>query len=204
MKYKEYNDNELLSYVAENNEDANNIIFEKYKPFIVATAKKMYNSCKYNGIEINDLIQEGMLGLNLALTYFSDSKNTSFYTFAKTCIERKMYSLVVSSKRLKHRILNDSLSLESNDKDGIIVNIEEIVGSSEKDPFALIINKEQEKELIEKIKKVLTAFEEQVFMLKINNFDYLEIASLLGKSPKSIDNALQRIKSKVKKICYNY
>lgn len=200
MKYKEYNDNELLSYIAESNEEANNIIFEKYKPFIVSTAKRVYNGCKQSGIDINDLIQEGMLGLNLALTHFSDSKNASFYTFSKTCIERRMISLVIASKRLKHRILNDSLSFEVNDQDGTLINIEEMIGSSEKDPFSVILNKEQEKELIDKIKQQLTSFEEQVFMLKVNNFDYLEISSLLGKSPKSIDNALQRIKGKIKKI----
>ena len=67
MEYKDFNDYELLDYIAEGNEDANNIIIKKYEPLINKIAVKMLSFCKNNGLEKNDLIQEGMIGLNHAI-----------------------------------------------------------------------------------------------------------------------------------------
>ncbi|MDD2181448.1 MAG: sigma-70 family RNA polymerase sigma factor [Bacilli bacterium] len=197
MNYRNYNDNELVSFVEENHEEAQDILFEKYKPFIVSTANKMQKTCKYNGLEINDLIQEGFLGLTNAIIHFNEQKDTSFYTFAKTCIERRMISLIISTKRLKHKILNESLSLDGND-DNDIVGLETFLGDSNSDPENVLIYNEEKSELINNIKNKLTDFEEQVFELKINNFNYREIANILDRTPKAIDNALQRIKTKAK------
>ena len=73
MQYREYNDYELLNYISENNEEANEILFEKYKPLIVNISNKLYKYCKNKGLELNDLIQEGMLGLNLALKNYDQN-----------------------------------------------------------------------------------------------------------------------------------
>ena len=197
MNYRSFNDNELLSYICESNEEANTILFKKYEPLINSLAHKMFKYCKNSGLEVNDLIQEGMLGLNLAINHYDEQKDTTFFTFAKKCIERKMISMIMSTKRLKHKILNESLSLEGNinDSDSIGLNI---ISDSKNDPELVIINNEEEAELINRIKKRLTDFECQVFELKICNFNYKEIAEILDKSPKAIDNALQRIKAKAK------
>lgn len=200
MKYKDYNDNELISYIAEANEEATNILYEKYRPLIIGLANKMYKSGQYQGIEINDLIQEGMLGLNQAIKHFSENKEASFYTFAKTCVERRMLSLLISTKRLKNKILNDSISLDIEVNDGKTINLEEIIGSEKDNPYYCLEAKESEQELLVKINKKLTPMEKQVFDLKVNGFDYQEIAIILNKNSKAIDNALQRIKSKIKKI----
>ena len=200
MNYRDYNDFELLSYVCEKNEEASEVLFEKYKPLITATANRMYYYCKNTGLELNDLIQEGMLGLNLAMSSFSDNKDTSFYTYAKKCIERKIISLVVSSRRLKHKFLNDSLSYESNDEiDGLFV-YEKSLEDNSYNPEEILVNSETEEELLKEANKLLTDFEAEVFELKINGFDYKEIAEILDKEPKSIDNALQRIRVKLKQI----
>lgn len=203
MNYKDYNDNELIYFISEKNEEATEIIYKKYKPLIVGMATKMYQGCKNSGIEINDLIQEGMLGLNQAVNNFSESREVTFFTFAKTCIERKMLTLVISTKRLKHKFLNESVSLDIKDKDGDYVSLEEFFGSNNNDPETVFIDNEIEEELITKIRENLTELEERVFMLKISNFNYVEIASLLDSTPKKIDNTLQRIKLKVKKILEN-
>ncbi len=200
MKYRDYNDNELLSYIAEANEEATEILYKKYQPLIIGYANKMYKGCQGCGIDINDLIQEGMLGLNQAIKNYSEDKNTSFYTFAKTCIERRMLSLVVSSKRQKNKILNESLSLDITVDDGEVLNLEEIIGSDKDEPFQRLLASENEHELLVKIQAQLTDLENKVFLLKINGFDYIEIGTMLGKSPKSIDNALQRIKNKIRKL----
>ena len=117
MNYKDFNDYELVNFVAEGNEDANEIIMEKYRPIVKKFAFKMMNICQNTGLEMSDLEQEGMLGLVHAIETFSDQKDTSFYTYAKTCIERAIISIVISSKRLKHKILNESLSFDSDDLD---------------------------------------------------------------------------------------
>ncbi|NLL44715.1 MAG: sigma-70 family RNA polymerase sigma factor [Mollicutes bacterium] len=198
MNYRDFNDNELLSYICENNEEANTILFKKYEPLINSIARKMYKYCKNTGLELNDLIQEGMLGLNLAINHYDEQKDATFYTFAKKCIERKMLSMIIGAKRLKHKILNESLSLEGNINDSDSIGLEAFISDSKNDPELVIINNEEEAELINRIKKRLTDFECQVFELKICNFNYKEIAEILDKSPKAIDNALQRIKAKAK------
>lgn len=198
MRYKDYNDYELLSFISEADENANEILFEKYRPLIVGIATKMINYCKGTSLEINDLIQEGMLGLNIAINKFSENRETSFYTYAKKCIESKMISLVVSSRRLKHKILNDSVSIEYSSETGEVMNLENILSDERTNPEKQLLSEEQEHELIDKVKKLLTDFEEQVFELKINGFNYKEIGEILDRDAKSIDNALQRIRHKIK------
>ena len=80
----------------------------------------------------------------------------------------------------------------------IVQLVQKLLSDSKADPEVVIISNEDETELITKIKSRLTDFESQVFELKICNFNYKEIAEILDKSPKAVDNALQRIKTKVK------
>ena len=196
MKYRDYNDYELLSYISENNEEANEIIYEKYRPLIESTAKKMLKYCEKSGLDINDLIQEGMIGLHQAITTYKQDNDASFYTYAKMCINRKIISIVVGSKRLKHKILNDSISIETTDEDGNII-YSGILCDETKNPEKLIVFNESESELLNKTYEKLTSFEKEVFDLKKSDFTYKEIAQILDKDPKSIDNAMQRIKQKI-------
>ena len=203
MEYKDYNDYELLNYVSENNDEANEILYNKYLPLIQTTDKKMYKYCSNKGLEINDLIQEGMIALNHAIETFDDTKDTTFYTYAKTCIERRIISEVIATRRLKHKILNESVSLEIANEKGEEVNIENLLGDNSYNPEQIIIDCEINKEFIEQIKAMLTDYEEQVFDLKINNFSYKEIAEILERSPKAVDNAIQRIRIKIREYLNN-
>lgn len=195
MEYKDFNDYELLSYIAEGNEDANNIIIKKYEPLINKIAVKMLPYCKSNGLDKNDLIQEGMIGLNHAIDRYQEQENTLFYTYAKTCIERKIISAVICSNRNKNKILNESISYDDDDK-----SLLNILKDTSLNPEEVIIDIESEERFIEKIKGILTDFEEQVFELLITGLKYKEISEILEKDEKSIDNAIQRIKSKIKKV----
>ena len=200
MNYRDYNDYELLSFISEKNEEASEVLFEKYRPLILATANRMLGYCKNTGLELNDLIQEGMLGLNLAMNSFDEEKDTSFYTYAKMCIERKIISQVVASRRLKHKVLNDSLSLENTDENNSDYVYDKSLTDNSYNPEEILFNGENEKDLVKEVSDILTDFEAQVFELKINGFDYKEIAEILDKDIKAIDNALQRIKVKIKKL----
>lgn len=199
MNYRDYNDNELLSYISENNEDATDILYKKYMPIIKSLAKKMYQYTTRNGIEISDLEQEGLLGLSSAIAEYDESKDVTFYTFAKTCIERKIISAVIATRRLKHKFLNDSLPLEI-ESNGNRISMEELLGDNKENPEEIMIDTENFNELIKKAEAVLTDFEMQVFELRISEFGYKEIAEILDKDYKSVDNALQRIRMKLKKV----
>ena len=195
-KYRDYNDYELLSYIGENNEEASEILYEKYRPLIETTAKKMMKYCENSGLDVNDLIQEGMIGLHKAIVTYKQDTDASFYTYAKMCINRKIISVVVGSKRLKHKILNESISIETTDEDGnIIYGV--MLGDETKNPEKLMVFNESESELLNKTYDKLTSFEKEVFDLKKSDFTYKEIAQILDKEPKSIDNAMQRIKQKI-------
>lgn len=202
MNYRDYNDNELLLYISENNEEASSIMFEKYTPLIITIANKMYKYCPNSGLEISDLIQEGMLGLNSAILSYNEENENVFYTFARKCIERKMISLMVAANRQKHRLLNESLSLNDT-LDNDIFELEEHLGDNSYNPEYRLFEHETEEELINGFKKNLTELEEEVFLLKIGGLNYKEIAEVLDKEPKTIDNALQRIKIKLKKYLNN-
>lgn len=196
MDYRDYNDSELLSYIAENSEEANEIIFKKYEPLIFTTAKRMYNCCKNAGLDLNDLIQEGRLGLNIAINGYKANKDVIFYTYAKTCIERSIINNIKRAKRQKNKILNESISLEFPDDEQY--KIARLFADNRQNPEKQILEYEGEQELINRIRNTLTDFEQEVFELKLAFFNYKEIAKILEKDLKSIDNAIQRIRVKAK------
>lgn len=194
MEYQDLNDYELLSYVSENIEEANDIIMEKYYPLVTSISNKMNKYINNCGVDRVDLIQEGMIGLTNAINSFKDQKDTSFYTYARTCIERSMISFIISVNRKKHQILNESVSY---DNPNLIIDK---VLKDENNPLDIMINDSEIKITEEKIKNKLTTFEDQVFSLMLSGFKYKEIADILDKDSKSIDNAIQRIRTKARAV----
>ena len=194
MEYRDFNDYELVYYVHDGNEDANNILIKKYEPLINKVAIKMLPYCKGNGLELEDLVQEGMIGLNHAIERYKEQEDILFFTYAKKCIERKIISVVVGSNRNKNKVLNESVSYD-NDENQIIKYLQDKNPS----PLEEVVNIEKEEDLLKEFKKNLTDFEKQVFELHISGFKYKEIAEILDRTPKSIDNTIQRIKTKLKK-----
>lgn len=190
------NDYELLSYVSEDG-SANEMIFQKYKPLIVETANKMYVYCKKMGIEVNDLVQEGMVGLSNAINTFSESHETTFYTYASRCINRKIISYIIRLGRLKNKILNESVFLELYDEDQSN-GFGKSLADNSYNPENILINEESKQEILDIIDNNLTEFEKEVINLKINGFKYKEIADMLGKDVKYIDNCIQKIKNKIR------
>ncbi len=195
MNYKNFNDYELLEYIYSCNEDANEILLYKYRPLIVNIAKKMLKYCN-GGVDLNDLIQEGMLGLNDAINSFRDDRKTNFGTYAKLCIERRIYTLAKSTRTYKNKILNESISIEDEED----FPIDRFLMDNSSNPDSMISDNDFQNNIISKLECQLTDLERQVLELKKNDFSYKEIADILEKEPKAIDNALQRIKNKLKNI----
>ena len=195
--YDDLNDYEIISYIEENNEEAKEVLFEKYMPLINDRASKLLTHCKNTGVELNDLIQEGMIGLNEAIKTFQQTKETIFYTYALICINNRIISYIVKSKRLKNKILNDSIFVELNAQDETNEFGKNLIDNSY-NPEKLIISEESKQEILDIIEKNLTETDKQIINLKINGFKYKEIADILGKDMKYIDNSIQRIKNKIR------
>lgn len=195
MNYKEFNDYELLDHIYSCNEAANEILIYKYRPLTISLAKKLIKYCS-GGVDMNDLIQEGLVGLNEAIKSFRDDKDTNFGTYAKLCIERRMFSIVKSTRTYKNKILNESLSIENDEEN----NIDKFLIDKDSNPSSMVEEHDYQEKILKELNEKLTDFEKQVFELKKNNFNYKEIAEILDKDSKAIDNTIQRIKTKLKKI----
>lgn len=194
--YDNINDYDLLDKVSDN-EIATERLFEKYKPLIYKIASKAYYKNKKSGLEINDLIQEGMIGFSVALNTYNENKEASFYTFARMCIIRKISSSLTKAKRHKHLILNESISVENISDD--FNKKEKVFTDNDSNPENILITDENIREIMNNIEKDLTNLEKEVFELKTAGFNYKEIAELLEKTPKSIDNTIGRIRAKTNK-----
>lgn len=198
MDYKDYNDNELLMYIGESDEEANEIMYKKYYPIIRDFVLKIYDKAKVEGLEFNDLIQEGMLGLNMAITHYDTMEKTSFYTFASTCIKRKIISSIVQASGKKNLFLNRSISFDYDDdekykSDYILIDNSNI-------PEDIVLDQIYSEDILEKLNKKLSNFEKSILSLKIKGFKYKEISKYLNKNYKTIDNAIQRIRMKLKNV----
>ena len=197
--YSVYTDEELICRLRDGEEDIMDYIMKKYKNLVRKNAQNMY----ILGAEEQDLIQEGMIGLFNAIKDYDSGRDASFFTFADLCISRRMYNAIKASQREKHIPLNNYVSLygdnddkNSEGKSGVI----ELLSAGEiSNPENLLIDQENVKQIQEIVDKELSAFEKQVFDLYITGMKYVQIAKVLGRDEKSTDNALQRIKSKLKK-----
>ncbi len=200
MNLSELNDYELVSLAQEKNEQAINILHQKYQPLIYKKSKKIYSYVSKKGIELSDLIQECMIGFEEAIKNFNPKDDVTFYTFCNICMDRQLNTEITKLNREKYKILNEAIPMESINDAGEEINLADIFGSNEKNPENGFLINENIRELIKRTKEELTAFEECVFELKLQEFNYKEIADILDKTPKAIDNAIQRIKAKMKKI----
>lgn len=200
MNYEDYSDSELYSMVCESNEDAKDILFMKYKYIIDIVIKKYaFTAMKY-GFEYKDLYQEAMVGFSDALVSYQDDKNTSMSTFITICVDRRLQNSIKKAGRIKNQILLESLSLE-HVYDQYEIPLKDILSDeSSHDPLVNITKGEEFDELLLDIEKALSSSEYEVYKLLISGMDYHEIARVLNKQPKQIDNAIQRIKGKIKDI----
>ena len=194
------NDNELLMLYREDDEDAKNMLFYKYKFIIDILIKKYQHWLSALKIDFQELYSECTVGFSDALYCFQEDKDSSLPTFITLCVERRISGIIRKYSRDKYKILQDSYSLDFiyDDNNGSL--IETISDEYNHDPLKNMAEEEEYNELIIKIKKELTKKEYEVFVLKSRGFDYQEIARILDKNPKQVDNSIQRIKTKIKNI----
>ena len=183
-KYEKMTDEQLISELRSGNREIMDFIMVKYKSMVRRKARAVF----LLGGENDDLIQEGMIGLIKAVRDYDENQGTSFASFAELCVSRQMYSAIEASKRKKHIPLNSYISLYDageGEEDNVPL-IDTIEPEQENDPEALYFGREYT----------------EAFIDQLMGTDYKTIAELLEKSPKSIDNALQRIRGKAEKMLH--
>lgn len=197
-KYDGLTDEELIALFRDGDQDAMEKLLNKYKEMVLGKARSMY----ILGGDSDDLIQEGMLGLFKAVRDYDSGRDASFRTFAQLCVTRQLYTAVKASSRKKHLPLNTAISLsrpvrEDGEEEEEFLDCLEADASS--NPEVYLIGQEEMERLEEKIERELSPFEKQVLELHLTGMGYVEIAHVLNRDEKSTDNALQRIRTKLKK-----
>jgi len=195
--YEQMKDNELVLLAQSGDDMAMEELMGKYKNFVKGKSRTYF----LIGADRDDIIQEGMLGLFKAIRDFKPDKQASFHSFAEICVTRQMITAVKTATRQKHTPLNNYISLNKPvyEDETERTLIDHLSMRHNSDPEVILIDNENYAFTNEKIKGMLSKFEYEVLEKYINGQSYNEIAIIMDKSPKSIDNALQRIKKKVLK-----
>lgn len=199
QNYESMADEYLIREYRKGNSEIMDYLLDKYKTMVRKKARAMY----LLGGENDDLIQEGMIGLMKAIRSFDETQEAGFYSFAELCVSRQMYSAIESSKRKKHIPLNSYISLYEESEIGEEKNaplIDTIESEVDNNPEALYFGRKFTEAFMEELKESLSPLENHVLYLHLLGTDYRKIAEILEKSPKAIDNALQRIRGKAEKM----
>lgn len=197
-KYAEISDSELISLLPEDEENIKNIIYEKYGYIIGYMIKKYRNVIKIFQVDEQEIFCEASYGFSDGINSYKDNKNASLKTFLSLCVERRVTNMLSKYTTQKSRFFSETLSLDYeilNDKTPLI---DVISDDYKNDPLNNLTSMETYAELIDMAKETLSESEYTVFTYLINETNYQEIAKKLKKSPKQIDNTIQRIKSKMR------
>ena len=200
-KYRACSDEEILVCIKNGDLVAMDYLLEKYKYMVRKKAKVLF----LMGGDREDLIQEGMIGLYKAIRDFEKEKESKFSTFAELCISRQIYSAIKTSNRKKNLPLNTYVSFYApvngeQEEAHPLAMIDRIKTEYNSNPEEMVIDKERTNMIEYEIEQRLSSFEREVIRLHIAGMKYTEIAGILQRNPKSIDNALQRIKNKISVI----
>ena len=193
-------DEDLICMAREGSSLAYDVLISKYRSLAKAIARRYY----ILGGDNEDVVQEGMIGIFKAIRDYDMEAGASFRSFAALCVERQIQTAVEGANREKHKILNESVPLfdGGEEDDGYsrgreVKPADSLLASKNEEPEKRTLMKEAMKELRELSQENLSKFETEVFDSLIQGKTYQEIALEMGKTPKSVDNAIQRIKKKL-------
>lgn len=198
MEFEKMSENDIINLAQKRENAAMEYLLEKYKPLVRQKTRKLF---LIDG-DKDDLIQEGMIGLFKAVRDYQVGKDAAFRTFADLCISRQLYSAIKKSNRLKNQPLNSYVSIysdEFSDADELAGDRTVISSGSDNiaNPETIMIDRENAIDMQNKMFDKLSKMEREVLKRYLEGMTYQEIAADMEKSPKSIDNALQRIKGKI-------
>lgn len=195
MNFENLTDEELVSMAQDGRRDAEEYLLGRYKNLVRSRARAYF----LVGGDNDDLVQEGMIGLFKAIHDYNFSKDVTFHSFAELCVKRQIFTAIKTADRQKHRPLNSYISLSKPmyDDDSERTLIENVAKREAIDPESLYIMREKLSDIEKEIEEKLSKLEKRVLILHLEGMSYREIAEIIDKPEKSIDNALQRIKKKL-------
>lgn len=182
-------DEELCRLASEGDPRAEEELVTRYGRLVRVCARPLF----LVGGDSEDLIQEGMLGLLTAIRRFDSDREASFRTYAEVCIRSRLYTAIRAAQGDKHLPLNHSVSFEPPLFDAASASL----CSDGKSPEDVIIGREELRERLDALKGQLSALEAEILPPYLNGLSCVEIAQQVGRSSKSVDNAIQRIRRKV-------
>jgi len=195
--FKSIGDENVAVYAKEGSQKAVEYLLSKYRPIVEGKARTYF----LVGADHEDIVQEGMIGLFKAIRDYRKERMLPFKAFAELCVSRQIFTAIKSATRQKHLLLNSYISLQTTvtDDDSEYSLIDTLEEKSASDPEDILIGKQFSIELKSEIDKNLSALEQTVLSYHLDGRSYQEIADILNRRTKSIDNALQRAKRKIEK-----
>ena len=192
----EYPDSELEYLLKNNNEIAQDLLYEKYK-FIIDSILYKYKRVflAYN-IDFDEVKEEANLAFSYAIHNYDEKKEASLNTFITLCVERRVRTIIKKYETVKSKVISETISLNNN-KD---INLENMFGDETYEPLKKISNIDMLKYINKEVKNLLSDSELEVYNLLIQGMDYHEIASILNKTSKQVDNTIQRIRKKLQNL----
>ncbi len=197
FNYEKMSDEEVVELSASGDRRATEYILSKYKNLVKSRAKAYFIA----GADHDDIVQEGMIGLFKAVRDFDITKQPTFRGFAEICVKRQIITAIKAAGRQKHLPLNSYVSLSDpvyeDNADRTLVDM--IAERQSADPEEVFLRRERAEMINAEIEDKLSDLEKTVLSLYLGGMNYQEIAAELKRTPKSIDNALQRVKHKLYK-----
>ncbi len=195
-KYDNYLDEDIIELIRSGNQEATEYLVKKYYPLVIKSTRTLF----LIGADDEDLTQEGLIGLFKAIQSYDRDNTASFYTFAQLCIKRQIYSAIKAFNREKHTPLNSYISFYSSANENDIQLIENLEADIRTNPEHVILDQETSSNINRLLSSRLSKMEKIVLPLYLDGMSYNDIAKTIGKPTKSVDNAVSRIRDKVKKI----
>ena len=194
------NESELVSLLAEDEENVKNIIYDKYGYIIDILVHKYNNVIKILQIDEEEVRCEASYGFSDGINSYNDEKSASLATFLTLCIERRITKYLNKFTTKKAKFLNETFSLDYVNRNKDTTLIESISDDNKFNPLNNLTEIETFDEILSLAKENLSLFEFTVFTYMLNDITYQNIAKSLEKTPKQIDNTIQRIKLKMRKL----
>lgn len=193
MNYAELTDEELVERIRRQDPAAMDYLLDKYRNMVKRETREIY----IIGADSEDLMQEGMIGLFKAIRDYNEDKRCSFHTFAVLCVKRQICTAVTTFNRKKHYPLNHYISFYSQDEETNSSVMDVLAAAENSNPESNLLMQEQMGGLVNKMDTLLSKYERRVLELYLDGLSYGRIAEELGKTEKSVDNAIQRIRKKL-------
>ena len=174
-------DEVLVRQIAAGDDAALACVLIRYKPLLRSAVCKL---CAYP-FDYDDLYQEATLGLLKAVKSYDQGKGP-FSAFDKLCVESERFTYIRSFHK------------KSNIPANHLVELKDEFHMPFSDPQDIYIDREEADDMKKRMKSSLSDLEFKIIRCYIMGKSYEEIAEELGISVKSVDNAIQRVRRKLK------